>query len=90
MTEARTKIIGKRVSTQKPNKRVQLSDSVLQRRSGQAPLVFRLEFEGALGSIASSFLDIVCFVELQSCGSIQFRLPAWRFVLEGQAVEHLR
>ena len=88
--DARTEIISERVSAQEPNQRVQLPDPVLQRCSGETPLVFRLELESALRSIAAPFLDIVRLVELPSWGLIQLSAAIHRLALAHRAVEYLR
>lgn len=56
----------KRIRTEEADKRVQLADTVLQRRTGKTPLVFGIESESSFSRVGRSFLDIVCFIENNS------------------------
>jgi len=58
-TEVMTEWIGPEESDQ----RVQLSNSVLQRCTGETPLVLRIERKSSFGGIGRSFFDIVRFIE---------------------------
>lgn len=56
-------VVRVRVTSEEPDERVQLSDSILQRGSRQAPLVLALEVETRLGNVGRSVLDVVGLVE---------------------------
>jgi hypothetical protein len=49
-----------------PNKTVQLTNSILERRTGQTPLVVALQFKRALGSVGRPLLDIMRLIELHA------------------------
>ena len=52
-----------RIRTQESDQRIELSDSVLQWRTGETPFVLGIQGESCLGSIRRSLLDVVRFVE---------------------------
>lgn len=51
------------ITAQKSNQGIQLTNSVLQRRSGQTPLVLCAQSESGFRCIGTSFFDVVSFIE---------------------------
>jgi len=61
---AAAEIVREWVATEEPNQAVQLSDPVLERRSGKAPSVASFQFKGSLRSAGRTFLDVVSLIKL--------------------------
>ena len=57
-------VVRERITTKEPDQTVQLSDSVLEWRSREAPSVVSLQFESSLRSAGRTFLDVVSFIKL--------------------------
>jgi hypothetical protein len=64
-TKYLTKVEGKWIASEEPDKAIQFSDTILQRRPRKTPFVATLEFERGLGSICRALFDIVRFVKLR-------------------------
>ena len=56
-------VVRVRVHAQEPNERVELADSVLQRRSGQTPLLVRAQVVNALSRVRRARLDLVRLIQ---------------------------
>ena len=60
------KVAGERLDLEKPKKRKEFADSILDRCSRQTPLVVCMERETSLGNSSRASLDIVGFVKDQA------------------------
>jgi len=65
-------VVGEWVPAEKPDQAVQLSHSILEWCSREAPTVSSLQFKGSLRSVGGTFLNVVSFIKLfQSMSWVQ-------------------
>ena len=58
-----TEVVTEWIGPEESDQGVELSNSVLQRCTGETPLVLRIERKSSFGGIGRSFFDIVRFIE---------------------------
>ena len=58
-----TEVVTEWIGPEESDQGVELSNSVLQRCTGETPLVLRVERKSSFGGIGRSFFDIVRFVK---------------------------